>query len=235
MAYDDMGYACLASGNFIVVNRDLIRNVGLNEAVMLGELSSEYRLAKDRGKLDDGWFKSTVKYVERQTGLGEKPQRNAIETVEGLGLLEVDWKGMPRSRHVRMDFGAIMRMMHGIQSEPEPEPKPERKPEPADDRNSKADEIIAYFNEVTGSSIRCVEGNRKHVRARLSEGYTMDDLRTVIDSKQSEWGNDPRMSRYIRISTIFGASHFDEYLNQARRNARNQKTGRPGDDFAQFV
>ena len=35
----------------------------------------------------------------------------------------------------------------------------------------------------------------------------------VIDNKVAVWGNDPKMAEYLRPSTLFAASHFEEYMN----------------------
>lgn len=46
-------------------------------------------------------------------------------------------------------------------------------------------------------------------------GYTIDDVRFVCDSKAVEWGDDKRMSRYLRPETLF-SSKFESYLNAAK-------------------
>jgi len=74
-------------------------------------------------------------------------------------------------------------------------------------------EIIAHLNEKTGKNYRLGKNTRKLISARLSEGYTVDDFRTVIDNKCISWsGTD--MEQYLRPSTLFAPSHFDDYLNE---------------------
>lgn len=46
----------------------------------------------------------------------------------------------------------------------------------------------------------------------LSEGYTLDDFKKVVDLKFDEW-KATDMSKYIRPETLFG-NKFDGYLNQ---------------------
>lgn len=85
-------------------------------------------------------------------------------------------------------------------------------------------EIITYLNEKTGKKLRWdVKSNQKEIKARLNEGYTLDDFKTVIDKKYHEWGRKPTkeelqrgvndMRIYLRPKTLFG-SNFDVYLNQ---------------------
>ena len=71
---------------------------------------------------------------------------------------------------------------------------------------------IAYLNQKLGKSYKYVDKNTKLVNARLNEGYTIDDFKTVIDKKVAEWQNGD-MAKYLRPETLFGTK-FDGYLNQ---------------------
>lgn len=71
---------------------------------------------------------------------------------------------------------------------------------------------IAYLNQKLGKSYKYVDKNTKLVNARLKEGYTIDDFKTVIDKKVIEWQNGD-MAKYLRPETLFGTK-FDSYLNQ---------------------
>lgn len=84
-------------------------------------------------------------------------------------------------------------------------------------RTAEVREVIDYLNAKARRSFRPVEANAKHVRARLNEGYTVEDCKRVIDLKVGEWqdeeSSDGRdMSQYLRPETLFGAK-FDSYLN----------------------
>lgn len=75
-------------------------------------------------------------------------------------------------------------------------------------------EIIAYLNEKTGRDYKPVAAkNKKPIHARWQEGYRLQDFKKVIDNKCFSWGNDPKMSQYLRPETIFGPK-FDGYLNE---------------------
>ena len=54
-----------------------------------------------------------------------------------------------------------------------------------------------------------------------NEGYTVEDFKTVIDKKFKSWGNDPKMSLYLRPSTLFG-TRFGEYLNEYQAESPEQ-------------
>ena len=234
VTYDDTGSSLLSIGNYITVNRGLIKALGLNEAVLLGELSAEYRLAKDRETVDNGWFKSTVNYVREHTGLGEKPQRAALEKLGSYGIVEVERRGMPQARYVRLNFPLITEASNGVAPEPVPAPEPQMELdlEPEVDPNADADAVIRHFNEVMGANSRFIKSNRDRIR-RLLGNYSVQDLIDVIDYKHGEWINNPKMRRYLTMNTLFRESNFDGYLTQAHSDDRSN--GGLADDFAQFV
>ena len=79
-------------------------------------------------------------------------------------------------------------------------------------------EIISFLNEKTGKNFRPNTGNTKSlINARLEEGYTIDDFKTVIEKKCNDWLNDPKMEKYLRPTTLFALSKFEGYLNEKPR------------------
>ena len=87
-------------------------------------------------------------------------------------------------------------------------------------------EIIDHLNLKTNPRYRAgSQDTQKHIRARWREGYRLDDFKTVIDEKAAKWGGDPKMSAYLRPSTLFGAK-FEGYLNAARRDKAGGAAGK---------
>lgn len=77
-------------------------------------------------------------------------------------------------------------------------------------------DIVEYLNNATGKHYKVTTGNtKKHITARLNEGCTVDDFKKVIDTKVCEWGNDKIMKKYLRPSTLFSPTNFENYLNEA--------------------
>lgn len=74
--------------------------------------------------------------------------------------------------------------------------------------------VISHLNEKAGTSYRASsQATRELINGRLSEGFTADDFKKVIDKKCAEWkGSD--MERYLRPETIFKRSKFESYLNE---------------------
>lgn len=78
-------------------------------------------------------------------------------------------------------------------------------------------EIIEYLNLKTGSSFKhTTEQTVKHIKARLKDGFTVEDFKDVIDNRCEKWGKDDRMSEYLRPNTLF-AGKFEGYLQEARK------------------
>ncbi len=75
-------------------------------------------------------------------------------------------------------------------------------------------EAVDYLNCRTGRSFKAAsKATVRHARARVAEGYGIEDFKRVIDVKAAQWENDPNMSRYLRPETLFGPK-FESYLNE---------------------
>lgn len=90
-------------------------------------------------------------------------------------------------------------------------------PYPNPNPNPLIKDILSFLNESTGKKYKDSKETVHLINARLGEGYTLDDFKTVIRKKCNEWKNDPKMSSFLRPSTLFAPSHFDEYLNQPEK------------------
>lgn len=81
--------------------------------------------------------------------------------------------------------------------------------------NAQAKSVLDYLNEKTHSGYRPVASNLRLVRARLAEGFTVDDVKAVIDRQVGRWRGDPKMEPYLRPKTLFAAGNFANYAGQA--------------------
>ena len=82
----------------------------------------------------------------------------------------------------------------------------------ANNVTSDINNIIDYLNKKVDKEYRYVESHKKHIRARLNEGFTINDFKSVIDIKVAEW-KETDFEKYLRPKTLFGTK-FDDYLNQ---------------------
>lgn len=90
-------------------------------------------------------------------------------------------------------------------SEPQA-PAQSKEPDPTE-------EIVDHLNQRAGTHYKSTTANtRKLIKARLKEGFTVDEIKLVIDKKCAEWLNNPSMREYLRPETLFG-NKFEGYLN----------------------
>ena len=94
-------------------------------------------------------------------------------------------------------------------------------------------EIIDYLNRKTGAHYKPTSSaNQRLIKARFKEGYKLDDFKTVIDNKAFEWQHTD-MWQFMRPSTLFSPSHFDDYLNANNLDKHKNKPTGGGYDSTQ--
>ena len=99
----------------------------------------------------------------------------------------------------------------------------EAQAEPALDAfTAQSKEVLEYLNEKAGKRYKAVDRNLRHIKARLREGFTVDDCKSVIDKKCAEWAKNERMNQYLRCETLFGGK-FESYLNQSGQDKPEEK------------
>ena len=84
--------------------------------------------------------------------------------------------------------------------------------------------VVSYLNQKAGTAYRATTAKTKTaIHARLSEGFTLDDFKAVIDKKCAEWiGTD--WEKFLRPETLFGTK-FEGYLNAKSSKAKPVNTG----------
>lgn len=79
---------------------------------------------------------------------------------------------------------------------------------------SDAKQILEYLNLKAGRQYRPAAANTDLIAARLKDGITVDQCKSVIDAKVSQWGEDDKMREYLRPGTLFNRTKFEQYLGQ---------------------
>ena len=81
-------------------------------------------------------------------------------------------------------------------------------------------EVVEYLNQKTGKNFKHTSKvTQRHIKARLAEGFTVNDFKQVIDNKCSDWLRDQKMKEYLRPETLFGTK-FESYLNSKTTTAK---------------
>ncbi|EMJ4181465.1 conserved phage C-terminal domain-containing protein [Enterobacter hormaechei subsp. hoffmannii] len=87
-----------------------------------------------------------------------------------------------------------------------------------------AKQVLTHLNQVTSSRYQVSTTSLQNIRARIGEGFTVEELSLVVDYCNAKWSEDLTMSAYLRPQTLFQPSKFQGYLKSARSWV---KAGRP--------
>lgn len=77
-------------------------------------------------------------------------------------------------------------------------------------------EALAYLNRATRQQFSPQRDASRHLRERLQEGASVEEMILVIDHRTALWWKNPVMKPYLRPSTLFSREKFWEYLELAR-------------------
>lgn len=159
-------------------------------------------------------------------------QREAARQVwkrYGSPLTEVERSSRyrDRRRHEKVTASVTMNGHEGVTDSPAP---PESFPSLLDPKDlgttganggpkirphrDAAKRLLAFLNEKTGKSFRPVDTHLVLIEARLKDGATEANCRGVIARKCAEWQDDPKTRAWLRPSTLFRASNFENYLGE---------------------
>lgn len=190
--------------------RDSLR-AGLKELEEYGYLKRHYKQSNG-GKLDG------YEWILNDTPAAGKSAENSIESNE------IPATGKPGVRDNRQPENPPLSNINlrntNLSNIKDKEPSI-RTPSPlsgGDGLTSKTKEILDYLNQKAGTSYRASsKATQRFVHARLNENYTVEDFKKVIDIKVANWKDDPKMSKFLRPSTLFGTK-FEGYLNEPMPN-----------------
>ena len=103
----------LSSTAFLVLNKELARQVGLKEAVLLADLISkeEYFIANG---MTDGWFFNTESNIEKDTTLTAYQQRRCLKALKDKGLIEVKRKGIPAKQYFKINEQLVVKLLNNL-------------------------------------------------------------------------------------------------------------------------
>lgn len=83
--------------------------------------------------------------------------------------------------------------------------------------------VIDYLNQKTGKNFKAnASATKKFISGRMREGHTLEDFKRVIDVKYKQWVNDPHFKNYLRPSTLFNPTNFENYLNENEEPKQQQ-------------
>lgn len=87
-----------------------------------------------------------------------------------------------------------------------------------------AKQVLNHLNQVTSSRYQVSTTSLQNIRARIGEGFTVEELSLVVDYCNAKWSDDLTMAAYLRPQTLFQPTKFPAYLKSATNWAN---AGRP--------
>ena len=87
-----------------------------------------------------------------------------------------------------------------------------------------AKQVLTHLNHVTSSRYQVSTTSLQNIRARIGEGFTVEELSLVVDYCNAKWSDDLTMASYLRPQTLFQPTKFPAYLKSATNWAN---AGRP--------
>ncbi len=78
-----------------------------------------------------------------------------------------------------------------------------------------AKQVLTHLNQKTGSRYQVCKSSLENIRARLGEGFSLDELVLVVDYSTAKWSEDLKMAEYLRPTTLFQPTKFPAYLKAA--------------------
>lgn len=109
----------LDNNGYIVLNKVLIKTIGLETTVLLGELISEYNYYEKTNELTNKeWFYSTQQNITENTGLTRYSIDESIKKLTKLHYIETRIMGMPSKKYYKIDFKTIEKTIKNIKFSP---------------------------------------------------------------------------------------------------------------------
>lgn len=172
---------------------------------MVGEYSMDGK-APEKPGMAFAMFLTIRPLIDARTKKAEAGRLGGLQRAENQKVLESASSKLKQAeaREQQIQAKEERRKKESIIKEKEKEKKEKESPP--------YETIIDYLNQKAGTAYRSTGAEtRKHIHARWSENYTLEDFKTVIDKKVAEWGGTD-MAQYLRPVTLFGTK-FESYLN----------------------
>lgn len=160
------------SDSFLVVNKTLLKQIGIMQSIFLANLMDKFHYWKDRGLLqEDGSFFITHEDQYEQTGLSEYQIRKCKKAMVDNGILKTKMKGVPAKEHYILDFKRLIDLFLSNELGKNIDPDVEK-------------EEGKTFNLQKGYTSNLQKGIYKDTRYK-------DTINNIIGSKNEEETNKP--------------------------------------------
>lgn len=225
----------------LLVLPSLAKSIGLNEAVFLQQI--HYWLNRSNHFYDERrWiYNSAAQWSKQFPFWSENTIRRVLKNLEDTKILlignynkakfdktkwySIDYKKL-RLLESTNDVPKLGRRCDQVEQMEVPnlsKPIPENTQRLSTEITEYIVEIVNYLNSTCKKSYRTsTKKTQTLIKARLAEGYTVEQFKKVIDIKKSHWFKDPNMDEYLRPETLFGTK-FESYLNSKPKTKQHSE------------
>lgn len=82
-------------------------------------------------------------------------------------------------------------------------------------------EVLNFLNQVAGKRYSARKTNLQHISARLHEGFTIQQLKQIVEIKTYQWKKEITMSSHLNPETLFRPSKIEKYLQEVEEVLKN--------------
>ena len=119
MNYKQLNRNLMAAGAFWMVNKAFAKHTSLETAILLSDLVAKEIYFEAKGQLTaEGFFFNTAENIESDTTIKRDKQKDCIDELEKLELIETCLIGLPRRKHFKINHQAISLFFSTIHEKP---------------------------------------------------------------------------------------------------------------------
>lgn len=197
----------LMSSNYFVLNKKLVKELGIETAFLLTSLVEADEMLAD----ENGWFYQTVPQIEEMTGLSEHKQKKCIDKLISLGILSQENKGMPMKRYFKLNYMQVLNILI-----PSTEKTPDQAPEKLMSKDLKNSGPCT--EKITDNKEYNINNINKKININISEQLDTENISFELKDKIKEFIQYRKeikkpIKTYTVISTMLkqiGSKYTDE-------------------------
>ncbi len=173
----------------ISINKNLIKTVGILEAILFSDLVSKYKYFKKRNMLQDGWFFNTASNISEDTGLSQFQQSRLIKKLAEINLIQVKIQGLPAKQHFKINIQETIKQVSKKLENLNPKNLETINMNNNNMNNSNNRIINNSISDFEKSQANPLDDQKENPLAKQSNHFNLLSIRII-----SSWNNIPHVS-----------------------------------------
>lgn len=186
----------LSGQGFVMYNKDLAHEVGVNASIIFGQLCSSHNYWDQREKnerkkyfmIKDGkrWFYMIADDIQAETALTTRQQKPAIDKLIEAGYLEAEIMGTPAKKYFHITKKIYNKVLEEIETNfdiQEPEEAPETVDEISFDKSANLDTVS--FNNMSNLALtKCQSKDEQNVQQIINNNNKQNNKDNNLVNKE---------------------------------------------------